>query len=169
MQDLTSDFSTCDFCDMHLNDDSGRFRVLPPVFRSFGGHRKFAGRVATVQCLDDNSLVRATLATPGEGRVLVVDGGGSLRRALVGGNVAASAAKNGWAGVLVYGCVRDVAELNATPVGLYALALNPMPTVKQGQGLRGVTAQIAGVPVRNGDWLYADEDGVVVSRSNLLV
>ena len=96
-------------------------------------------------------------------------GGGSLRRALVGGNVAASAAKNGWAGVLVYGCVRDVAELHATQVGLYALALNPMPTVKQGQGLRDVAVQIAGVPVRSGDWLYADEDGVVLSRRNLLV
>ena len=167
MQDLTSDFSTCDFCDMHLNDDSGRFRVLPPVFRSFGGHRKFAGRVATVQCLDDNSLVRATLVTPGEGRVLVVDGGGSLRRALVGGNVAASAAKNGWAGVLVYGCVRDVAELGAVATGLYALALNPMPTRKQNQGLSNVAVQIANIPIAPGDWLYADEDGIVVSDREL--
>ena len=167
MQDLTSDFSTCDFCDMHLNDDSGRFRVLPPVFRSFGGHRKFAGRVATVQCLDDNSLVRATLVTPGEGRVLVVDGGGSLRRALVGGNVAASAAKNGWAGVLVYGCVRDVAELGAVATGLYALALNPMPTRKQNQGLSNVAVQIANIPISPGDWLYADEDGIVVSDREL--
>ena len=112
--------------------------------------------------------MRSALAEPGRGRVLVVDGGGSLRRALVGGNVAASAAKNGWAGVLVYGCVRDVAELNATAVGLYALALNPMPTVKQGQGLRDVYVQIAGLWVRPGDWLYADADGIVVSRRNLL-
>ena len=167
MQDLTSDFSTCDFCDMHLNDDSGRFRVLPPVFRSFGGHRKFAGQIATVQCLDDNSLVRATLATPGEGRVLVVDGGGSLRRALVGGSVAASAAKNGWAGVLVYGCVRDMAELGAVATGLYALALNPMPTRKQTQGLSNVAVQIANIPIAPGDWLYADEDGIVVSDREL--
>jgi regulator of RNase E activity RraA len=92
--------------------------------------------------------------------VLVVDGGGSLRRALVGGNVATSAAQNGWAGVLVYGCVRDVAELKSTPVGLYALALNPMPTVKQGQGLRDVYVQIAGV-FAPGDWLYADADGII--------
>ena len=162
-------FSTCDLCDAHISDDSGDFRVLPPVFRSFGGLARFAGEVSTVQCLDDNSLVRAALAEAGRGRVLVVDGGGSLRRALVGGNVAASAAQNGWAGVLVYGCVRDVAELNATQVGLYALALNPMPTVKQGQGLRDVAVQIAGVPVRSGDWLYADDDGVVLSRRNLLV
>ena len=161
-------FSTCDLCDAHLEDASGDFRVLPPMFHSFGGRDRFAGQVSTVQCLDDNSLVRAALAEPGRGRVLVVDGGGSLRRALVGGNVAASAARNGWAGVLVYGCVRDVAELEAVSVGLYALALNPMPTLKQGQGLRDVPVQIAGVPVHAGDWLYADADGVVLSRRNLL-
>lgn len=161
-------FSTCDLCDAYLTDDSGRFRVLPAVFRHFGAVARFGGQVSTVQCLDDNSLVRAALAEPGNGRVLVVDGGGSLRRALVGGNVAASAAKNGWAGVLVYGCVRDVAELNATPVGLLALALQPMPTVKQNQGLRDVAVQIAGCLVRPGDWLYADEDGVVVADRNLL-
>ena len=161
-------FSTCDLCDEHISDSSGEFRVLAPVFRSFGAHTSFWGEICTVQCLDDNSLVRAILAAPGNGRVLVVDGGGSLRRALVGGKVAASAADNGWAGVLVYGCVRDVAELGATPVGLFALALHPMPTVKQGQGLRDVAVQVAGVWVRPGDWLYADEDGVVVSRHNLL-
>lgn len=165
-QDLR--FSTCDLCDGHVNDDSGTLRVLPPVFRSFGGRSSFAGPVSTVQCLDDNSLVRAALAEPGLGRVLVVDGGGSLRRALVGGNVAASAARNGWAGVLVYGCVRDVAELGATPVGLYALALNPMPTHKQNQGLRDVVVNIAGVLIRPGEWLYADADGVVVAAHHLL-
>ena len=161
-------FSTCDLCDGYVNDDSGTLRVLPPIFRSYGGRPGFAGPVSTVQCLDDNSLVRAALAEPGNGRVLVVDGGGSLRRALVGGNVAASAARNGWAGVLVYGCVRDVAELAATPVGLYALALNPMPTHKQNQGLRDVAVNIAGVPVRPGEWLYADVDGVVVATRSLL-
>ncbi|MBL5980407.1 ribonuclease E activity regulator RraA [Comamonas sp. NyZ500] len=161
-------FSTCDLCDAHISDDCNDFRVLPPVFHSYGGNVSFMGEVSTVQCLDDNSLVRAALAEPGGGRVLVVDGGGSLRRALVGGNVATSAAQNGWAGVLVYGCVRDVAELKSTPVGLYALALNPMPTVKQGQGLRDVYVQIAGLWIRPGDWLYADADGIVLSRRNLL-
>lgn len=164
-----SAFSTCDLCDAHISDNSGDFRVLPPVFRSYGGKTRFAGEVKTVQCLDDNSLVRAVLAEPGKGRVLVVDGGGSLRRALVGGNVAASAAHNGWAGVLVYGCVRDVAELASTEVGLYALALNPMPTVKKAQGLRDVPVQIAGLWVSPGDWLYADADGIVLSRRNLLL
>ena len=81
-------FSTCDLCDEHISDSSGEFRVLAPVFRSFGAHTSFSGEISTVQCLDDNSLVRAILAEPGNGRVLVVDGGGSLRRALVGGKVA---------------------------------------------------------------------------------
>ena len=168
MTDVAAKFSTCDLCDAHISDSSVDFRVLAPVFSSYGAHPRFFGEVCTVQCLDDNSLVRAVLAEPGNGRVLVVDGGGSLRRALVGGKVAASAADNGWAGVLVYGCVRDLAELQATPVGLMALALNPMPTAKQGQGLRDVAVQVAGAWVRPGDWLYADEDGVVVSRRNLL-
>lgn len=161
-------FSTCDFCDAYISDSSGDFRVLAPVFHSYGAHRSFSGEISTVQCLDDNSLVRTVLAEPGKGRVLVVDGGGSLRRALVGGKVAASAADNGWAGVVVFGCVRDVAELRATQVGLLALALQPMPTVKQGQGLRDVAVQVAGALVRPGDWLYADADGVVVSRRSLL-
>ena len=104
---------------------SGAFRVLPPVFRSFGAVAAFAGPVSTVKCHEDNTHVKAAVESPGEGRVLVVDGGGSLRRALVGGNLAAAAARNGWAGVVVDGCVRDVAELNAAAVGLRALALMP--------------------------------------------
>ena len=160
-------FSTCDLCDAHISDDSSDFRVLPPVFHSYGGNVGFMGEVSTVQCLDDNSLVRAALAEPGGGRVLVVDGGGSLRRALVGGNVATSAAQNGWAGVLVYGCVRDVAELNAEQVGIRALALMPLPTEKRGEGQADVAVQIQGVWVRPGDWLYADADGIVVSAQAL--
>ena len=116
-------FSTCDFCDAHKADDSGAFRVLPPVFQSYGGVAAFAGAVATVKCFEDNTLVKAAVDSPGLGRVLVVDGGGSLRRALVGGNLAAAAARNGWAGVVVDGCVRDVAELNAAAVGIRALGL----------------------------------------------
>jgi regulator of ribonuclease activity A len=99
--------------------------------------------------------------------VLVVDGGGSLRRALVGGNLAKSAARNGWAGIVVDGCVRDVAELNAEALGIRALALMPLPTEKRGEGQRDVAVQIQGVWVRPGDWLYADADGVVVSSTSL--
>ena len=155
-------FATCDLCDAHKNDPDGQFRVLPPVFRDFGLRRKFAGPVSTVKCFEDNSLVKAAVDSAGQGRVLVVDGGGSLRRALVGGNLGAAAARNGWAGVLVDGCVRDAAELAQCDVGIRALALMPLPTEKHNQGQRDVAVQVQGVWVRPGDWLYADEDGVVV-------
>ncbi|MDM7455754.1 MAG: ribonuclease E activity regulator RraA [Tepidimonas sp.] len=164
---MTTAFSTCDLCDAHKGDTSGAFRVLPAVFRAFGGRDHFGGPVSTVKCHEDNSLVKAALDEPGQGRVLVVDGGASLRRALVGGNLAAAAARNGWAGVVVDGCVRDVAELAQTPVGIRALSAVPMPTEKRGQGQRDVAVQIQGVWVRPGDWLYADADGIVVTAQPL--
>jgi regulator of ribonuclease activity A len=154
--------STCDLCDLHKNDTDGAFRVMPPVFHSYGGVSRFSGLVATVQCFEDNSFVKQALDEPGQGRVLVVDGGGSLRRALVGGNLGAAAAKNGWAGVLVDGCVRDAAELAACAVGIRALGLMPLPTEKRNQGLRDVPVQVQGMWIRPGDLLVADEDGVVV-------
>ena len=159
---MTQPFATCDLCDDHKNDSDGAFRVLPPVFRDFGGRRRFAGPVSTVKCFEDNALVKAALDQPGQGRVLVVDGGASLRRALVGGNLGAAAARNGWAGVLVDGCVRDVAELAALDVGIRALASMPLPTEKRNEGQLDVPVVIQGVIVRPGEWLYADEDGVVV-------
>jgi regulator of ribonuclease activity A len=158
----STDFATCDLCDVHKNSTDGSFRVLPPVFHSYGGREKFAGEVVTVKCFEDNSFVKTTLDTPGNGRVLVVDGGGSLRRALVGGNIGAAAAKNGWAGVVVNGCVRDKAELAAADVGIRALALMPWPTEKRNEGQKDVPVLMQGVWVRPGDWLYADEDGIVV-------
>ena len=152
-------FATCDLCDLHKSDTDGQFRVLPPVFRDFGGRSKFAGPVSTIKCHEDNSLVKAAVEEPGRGRVLVVDAGGSLRRALVGGNLAASAAKNGWAGLVIDGCVRDLAEISSADVGIRALALMPMPTEKRNTGQRDVPVQVQGVWVRPGDWLYADADG----------
>ncbi len=163
----TASFSTCDLCDLHKGDESGAFRVLPPVFHSYGGKEAFCGPVATVKCFEDNSVVKAMTETPGEGRVLVVDGGGSVRRALVGGNVAATAARNGWAGVVVFGAVRDVAELRETPLGIRALALIPLPTEKRGQGQSDVAVLVSGVWVRPGEWLYADADGMVVGAARL--
>jgi regulator of ribonuclease activity A len=157
----------CDLCDAHKDDASGALRVLPPVFRSFGAAVRFAGQVSTVRCFEDNTLVKAALDSPGQARVLVVDGGASLRRALLGGNLGAAAARNGWAGVLVNGCVRDVAELQPLPIGILALAPMPMPPRKQGQGERDVAVLVQGVWVRPGDWLYADEDGVVVASAAL--
>ena len=154
--------STCDLCDEHKDNSDGRFRVLPPLFRDFGGKDRFAGPISTVQCLEDNSRVREAVNSPGLGRVLVVDGGGSLKRSLLGGNLAQAAEKNGWAGVLVFGAVRDAAELRAAQVGIRAVALIPMPTERRDQGLRDVPVQIGGEWLRPGDWLVADEDGIVV-------
>jgi len=159
---MADSFATSDLCDAYKNDSSGEFRVLPPVFRDFGLRRKFGGRVATVKCFEDNSLVKAAVDSPGEGRVLVVDGGASLRRALVGGNLGKAAAKNGWAGVVVDGCVRDTAELAECDTGIRALAAMPLPTEKRNEGQRDVAVQIQGVWIRPGDMLYADEDGIVV-------
>ncbi len=154
--------STCDLCDAHKLDTSGAFRVLPPVWRDFGGFEAFQGAVHTVRCFEDNSRVRDAVAEPGHGQVLVIDAGGSLRHALVGGNLAAQAAANGWAGIVVDGCIRDVAELRALGIGIRALAAMPLPTEKRGEGQRDVPVRLQGVSVRPGDWLVADADGIVV-------
>ncbi len=169
-------FATCDLCDVHKNDSTGDFRVLPPVFRDFGAIKKFAGTVITVKCFEDNTLVKAAVDAIGYsetpqgrvGKVLVVDGGGSLRKALLGGNLGAAAARNGWAGVVIDGCVRDTAELATQDVGIRALAAMPMPTEKRQQGQADVAVQVQGVWVRPGDWLYADEDGIVVASKALV-
>lgn len=170
---MPSNFATCDLCDDRKNDVSGDFRVLPPVFKDYGGVRKFCGPVVTVKCHEDNTLVKAAVDSVGfvdgpqgrVGKVLVVDGGGSLRRALLGGNLGAAAARNGWAGVVIDGCVRDTAELAAQAVGIRALAAMPLPTEKRNQGQSDVAVQVQGVWVRPGDWLYADEDGIVVTAA----
>ncbi|MBC7435760.1 MAG: ribonuclease E activity regulator RraA [Bdellovibrionales bacterium] len=164
---MKTSFATCDFCDLYKSDTTGSFRVLPPVFRDFGAVLKFSGPVATVKCHEDNTLVKAAVDSPGEGRVLVVDGGGSLRRALLGGNLGAAAARNGWAGVVIDGCVRDVAELATHKTGIRAIAAMPLPTEKRNEGQRDVAVQVQGVWVHPGDWLYADEDGIVISAQAL--
>lgn len=161
-----TDFATCDLCDAHKTDTDGAFRVLPPVFHDYGARRKFCGPVVTVKCFEDNTPVKAAVESPGQGRVLVVDGGGSLRRALLGGNLGAAAAKNGWSGVVIDGAVRDTAELATCDTGIRALALIPLPTDRKALGQTGVAVQIQGVWVRPGDWLYADADGIVVMPSS---
>lgn len=173
---MANGFASCDLCDTHRDDTSGNFRVLPPVFRDYGRVKKFSGPVVTVKCFEDNTLVKAAVDaigyfdTPGGrvGKVLVVDGGGSLRRALLGGNLGAAAARNGWAGVVIDGCVRDTAELAAHDVGIRALAAMPLPTEKRNQGQTDVAVQVQGVWIRPGDWLYADEDGIVVGATALV-
>ncbi|WDZ98087.1 ribonuclease E activity regulator RraA [Herbaspirillum sp. WKF16] len=161
-------FATCDLCD--ANEDklaAGALHVLPPIFASFGRQAVFAGPARTLKVFEDNVLVRAALETPGEGHVLVVDGGGSLRCALVGGNLGQLAEKNGWAGILVNGCVRDALELNACDIGIRALATHPQRSFRKGAGDAGIRVTIAGVAVHPGDWIYADADGVLVSRQAL--
>lgn len=160
--DASQPFATCDLCDANKDDASGHFRVLAPVFRDFGGVHRFCGPVSTVKCFEDNSLVKAAVDSAGKGRVLVVDGGASLRCALLGGNLGAAAAKNGWAGIVIDGCVRDTAELAQFSIGIRALAAMPMPTEKRQEGLRDVPVQIQGVWVSPGDWIFADQDGMVL-------
>jgi regulator of ribonuclease activity A len=173
---MTFNFATCDICDVHKGDFSGHFRVLPPVFKDYGQVRKFFGPVQTVKCFEDNSLVKAAVDSQGwidtsQGRtpkVLVVDGGASLRYALLGGKLGEAAARNGWAGVVINGCVRDAAELIGHQVGIRALALMPLPTEKRNEGQSNVPILIQGVRIAPGDWLYADEDGIVVGSQPLV-
>ncbi len=162
------DFATTDICDDHPQMlEDGRLAVLPPVFRTFGQRVKFAGPAVTLRVFEDNALVRSALEGPGEGRVLVVDGGGSLRRALVGGQLALLAQDNGWNGVVVYGCVRDSDEINSFEIGVRALAVHPQRGAKLGAGESNVRVIISGVPVNPGDWLYADADGILVAQQKL--
>ena len=162
-------FATADLCDDHpqLLED-GRLAVLPPVFRAFGQNIRFAGRVITLRVFEDNALVRAMLETPGNGHVLVIDGGASLRRALVGGQLALLAQDNGWAGIIIDGCIRDVDEINACAVGVRALATHPQKPAKRGAGERNVRVTISGVSITPGDWIYADADGVLVAQLDIV-
>lgn len=161
-------FATTDLCDDYASMlDDGTLAVLPPVYRSFGQKARFCGPAATVQVHEDNALVRSELEQPGQGRVLVIDGGGSLRRALVGGQLGVLAEHNGWAGIVVDGCIRDCDEINVCQIGVRALATHPRKSGKTGAGQRGVRVQISGVAVSPGDWIYADADGVLVASHEL--
>ncbi|WP_395791883.1 ribonuclease E activity regulator RraA [Aquimonas sp.] len=155
---------TADLCDTH----GDALRVLEEPLSDFGGLIAFGGPVHTIRAYEDNSLLRAALAEPGQGRVLVVDGGGSLKRALLGDELAELAVKNDWEGIVIFGCVRDSAALAELEIGIKALGTCPRKTDKSGQGLRDVALRIGGVDIRPGDYLYADEDGVVVSDKRLL-
>lgn len=155
--------ATADLCDRYEGEiASGRVRVLEPGFVHFGRHRAFAGPATTLAVHEDNALVRSALEEPGAGRVLVIDGGGSRRCALVGGNLGALAVKNGWAGIVVNGCVRDAAELEPLALGVRALGLHPQKSSKRGVGQRDVRVRIAGATVAPGDRVVADTDGIVV-------
>ncbi len=158
------DFKIADLCDEY----SDHLQIAEPLLRHFGGRLAFSGEIATVNVFEDNSLVRQALEEPGRGRVLVVDGPGSLRCALLGDILAGFAQTNGWAGVVVHGCVRDSAEIATMAVGVMALATHPRKSVKLGAGRRDEPVHFAGVTFTPGHFLYADHDGLILSEEPLL-
>jgi regulator of ribonuclease activity A len=160
--------STTDLCDAHeAQFDSGELRLLTPGLLSFGSRGRFCGTARTIKLFEDNSLLAQAVKEPGAGQVLVVDAGGSTRCAVLGGNLARSAADNGWAGIVVHGAVRDVEEIDSCAIGVRALAVTPRRSIKRGEGQRDLPVTVFGVIVRPGDWIYADRDGVIASATRL--
>lgn len=159
-------FNTPDLCDQF--HESRHLQIAEPIFKSFGGVRSFCGAVTTLKVFEDNVLLRATLEEKGENRVLVVDGGGSHRCALVGSSLAQLASDNGWRGIVVYGCIRDSLKLSQLPIGVNALHAHPLKSHKRGGGDRDCLITVAGVNFKSGHYLYADEDGIVVADEALI-
>ena len=157
-------FRTADLCDEH----DAILQVAEGLFGDFGGVDCFCGIISTVKAYEDNSLVRSALDEPGEGRVLVIDGGGSMRRSMLGDHLAEKALDHGWQGVVINGCLRDAAVIAEMDLGVKALGTVPRKTEKRGQGLRDVTVRFADVDFIPGHWLYADEDGMVVCEKKLV-
>lgn len=156
-------FKTADLCDAHP-----QVSVAEPRLKSYGGRRAFSGPITTIKAFEDNSLVRAALGEPGAGRVLVVDGGGSRRCAMLGDQLAHLGQSNGWSGVVVYGCIRDSEDLVAMDLGVMALATHPMKSSKRNEGQRDISVRFLGVTFEPGAYLYADSDGLIVSPQPLL-
>ncbi|MGG5287128.1 ribonuclease E activity regulator RraA [Pseudomonas viridiflava] len=156
-------YLTPDLCDAYPD----LIQVVEPMFSNFGGRDSFGGQIVTLKCFEDNSLVKEQIALEGKGKVLVVDGGGSLRCAMLGDMVAEQASKNGWEGLLIYGCVRDVDMLAQTDLGVQALASHPKKSEKRGIGELNVPVTFGGVTFKPGDYLYADNNGVIISPSPL--
>ncbi|MDC7696609.1 ribonuclease E activity regulator RraA [Vogesella indigofera] len=157
-------FLTTDLYDAN----EGRVAVVEPMFRAYGGRARFAGQVVTLKVYEDNTRVREVLAEPGQGKILVVDGGGSKRCALLGDQIAELAVKNGWEGVVIYGCIRDSVAINALDIGVRALDTNPKKTVKRNEGQRDLVLAFGAVEFMPGHWLYVDEDGLLLSATPLL-
>jgi regulator of ribonuclease activity A len=155
--------STCDLCD----EFEGLVQVAEPLLGHYGGRVRFCGEITTLRCPEDNSLVRELVATTGRGKVLVVDGFGSVRRSLLGDQLAAKAVANHWEGIVIHGAVRDVPALESLDLGVLALAAIPLKTDKKGVGERGVPVCFSGVTFTPGHYLYADENGMIVSPRRL--
>ena len=153
---------TPDICDAYPE-----VAVVEPIFANFGGFDAFAGPIRTVKCFEDNSMVKQAVAEPGDGAVLVVDAGGSYRCAMLGDMLAEQAVANGWAGIVMYGCVRDVDVLATLELGVQALGSHPRKSEKRGDGQRDISVHIGGVKMTPGQWLYADNNGILVADHQL--
>ncbi len=151
-----------------LSDEFDDVRALELPFINYGGVNQFAGEIVTIKCHEDNSLVKQAVGESGEGRIIVVDGGGSLRRALLGDMLAESAANNGWSGLIIYGAIRDVDEISATLLGVQALGHCPLKTEKRGVGQRDVPLAFGGTTISPGEYAYADNNGIIISSIALL-
>lgn len=156
-------YITPDLCDEYPND----VQVVEPMFNNYGGRESFGGEIVTVKCFEDNSKVKELVDTDGKGKVMVVDGGASMRHALLGDMLAEKASKNGWEGIVIYGCIRDVDVIMQTDLGVQALATNPLKTDKRGLGDVNVTVKFGGVEFIPGQFIYADNNGVIVSAKAL--
>lgn len=157
---MTSTWITPDLCDANPDE----VRVVHGIqWQSYGGRRSFGGRLETVKCFEDNSRVKEHLASPGEGKVLVVDGGGSLRHALIGDMIAEKAVSTGWAGVIIFGACRDVDALADLDIGVFTLGCVPIKSVRNGEGQLNVPVQFGGVTFKPGNYVYADGNGVIVA------
>jgi regulator of ribonuclease activity A len=158
-------FTTADLCDAHSEEE--HFQIAEPLFKSYGANPAFCGRITTLKVFEDNVLVRRTLEEKVENRVLVIDGGGSHRCALLGSNLAKLAVDNGWQGIVIYGCLRDSAIIDQLPIGIRALHTHPLKSHKRGIGDRDLLVTFAGVNFKKDHFLYADTDGIIVSDTML--
>lgn len=156
-------YSTPDLCDLY----PALVRIAEPLFRNYGGRRSFGGEVVTIRCFEDNSFVKETAGKPGQGKVMVVDGGGSVRKALLGDLIAETAFKNGWEGLIIYGAVRDVDAIESLDLGVMAIASIPLRTERKGLGEMNVPVTFAGVTFSPGEYVYADSTGILVSPEPL--
>jgi len=158
-------FTTADLCDAY--SDQEHLQIAEPVFKTYGGNPAFCGQITTLKVFEDNVLVQKTLEEKVDNRVLVIDGGGSLHCALFGHDLAKTAAANGWQGIIIYGCLRDAALIRQLPIGIRALHTHPLKSHKKGHGDRDMLVTFAGVNFKKDHFLYADEDGIVVSETML--
>ncbi len=158
-------FTTAALCDTYSGQD--HFQIAESLFMSFGGNASFSGQITTLKTFEDNALVKTILAEKVQNRVLVIDGGGSHRCALIDANLAAIAIENGWQGIIIYGCLRNTDILSTMPIGLRALHAHPLKTHKKNHSDRDLLISFAGVNFKKDHYLYADNDGMIVSATNL--